>query len=539
MRVTGAFHGARARLADESGFSMLFALGVLMITAILIAAIWTAVGEDAPLSEQNVAAKQAYAAASAGAQAFLYHLNENSTYWETCSNDTSTTPNYVAGSTTEYYEYAPVLANSASACSSSNPTGTLIDTGTGTLRLEFTGYSDGGAVSRGIVAGFKPANPFDYVWFTVYEALDSSISGDTGCNVYYRSSTARQSGNLTGCNINWITGDSVNGPMFTDDQYLVESGNSPTFGRSGYQDEIASAAPCTSGQTTQQCDDEICAGDNCQNATLNGVATPGASAELPPANTTFLATDAAAHGITYSGTTTITLNGATASVSNCPTTTCTTSTVTLANDPIIYVANASGCTPAQYSWYVTSYSTSGCTGDVYVQGNYTAPLTIGAADDIIVNGNVTTTNSGGTPTGSATLGLIANEFIRVEHGCTWSSQDPPYGSNISGQYTQNLTIDAEIMAVQHSFIVDNFPCGSQMGALTINGAIAQYFRGAVGEQETYNGTTYETGYLKNYTYDNRLEYLLPPYLFDITSGAWQLGRQTLCVPNGTTSGTQC
>jgi hypothetical protein len=533
LRTTGK--AARARAADDRGISMIFAIGVLAVTAILIAGVWTAVGLDSPLSAKDLAAKQAYAAAEAGAQAYLYHLNENSTYWETCSNDTASTPTYVAGSTTEYYEYAPVLANGASACSSSNPTGSLIDTGTGSLRLEFTGYADGGTVSRGVVAGFKPANPFDFVWFTVFEALDSSISGESGCGVYYRNSSARQNGSLAGCNINWISGDTINGPMFTDDQYLIESGNSPTFGRST-ADNIESAASCPSGDTQEQC---LCAGYSCQSLNLNGTPVSGASAELPPANTTFLANDAAQNGVVFTGATTIVLNGSTATVTNCPTSTCTNTTVSLSTDPVIYVANSSGCSPSQYSPIVTSYATSGCAGDVYVSGNYTAPLTIGAADDIIIDGNITTTTSGGTPTGSATLGLIANEFIRVEHGCPITSDSPPYGTNTSGQYTQNLTIDAEIMAVQHSFIVDNYFCGAQMGTLTINGAIAQYFRGAVGSQESSNGTTYMTGYLKAYTYDNRLEYLLPPYLFDVTSGAWQLGRETLCVPNGTNSSTQC
>jgi hypothetical protein len=519
----------RARAADERGFSMLFAIGVLAVTAILIAAVWTAVGADAPLSAQDIAAKQAYSAAEAGAQAYLYQLNENSTYWETCTNDSSSTPTYVAGSTTEYYEYSPVLANGASACSSSNPTGTLIDTGTGTLRIAFTGYSERGSVVRGVVAGFKPANPFDFIWFTVYEALDSSISGDSGCGVYYRNSTARQSGSLTGCNIDWISADAVNGPMFTDDQYLIAPGASPTFGRNA-ADNVETAASCPSGDTQEQC---LCAGYSCQSLTLNGTPETGEQQELPPANTTFLATDASQHGVTYTGTTTITLNGATASVTNCPTSSsCTTSTVTLASDPIIYVANASGCTPAQYNPTVTSYSTSGCAGDVYISGNYTAPLTIGAADDVIIDGNITTTNSGGTPTGSATLGLIANEFIRVEHGCSSSS------GNVSSQSFSNLTIDAEIMAVQHSFIVDNYNCGATLGTLTVNGAIAQYFRGTVG---TFNSgsSTVLTGYAKDYTYDNRLEYLLPPYLFNIVSGVWELGRETLCDPNGTNASAQC
>jgi len=85
-----------------------------------------------------------------------------------------------------------------------------------------------------------------------------------------------------------------------------------------------------------------------------------------------------------------------------------------------------------------------------------------------------------------------------------------------------------MLAIQHSFIVDNFSCGGSLGNLTVNGAIAQYFRGAV-------GTTGNTGYLKNYTYDDRLKVLSPPYLFDISTADWQLSRETLCTPNGTGS----
>jgi hypothetical protein len=522
--------------ADERGFTMLFAIGVLAVVVVLVLAVGTALVLDSPLSEQDLAGKQAYAAANAGVQAFLYQLNENPNYWETCANDNSTGNTYVPGSTTEYYTYAaiPATADGYSACSSSDPTDSLMPIGTGTIRIAFTGYVTvgGRTVSRGIVAGFSEDSPFKYLWFTVYEALDSSINNQSSCGTYYRNSSERQSGDpdRDNCNINWITGDSMNGPMFTDDQYLVQSGNTPTFGRNS-NDEIASAATCTNGQSTTTCDDEICAGDNCQGANIKGTPTPGASAVFPPANTTFLATDAAEHGVTYSGVTTIVLNSSLhdATVTNCPST-CSTTTISLTTDPVIYVANSSGCTPSQYNYAVTSYPTSGCAGDVYVEGTYADPLTIGAADDIIVDGNITTTTSGGTPTGSATLGLIANEFIRVEHGCSSGN------GNVGTQSFSNLTIDAEIMSVQHSFIVDNFNCGAPLGTLTVNGAIAQYFRGAVGQS---SGGTIEDGYLKNYTYDNRLQYLLPPYLFDISSGQWELSRETLCTPNGTSAGTQC
>ncbi len=41
-----------------------------------------------------------------------------------------------------------------------------------------------------------------------------------------------------------------------------------------------------------------------------------------------------------------------------------------------------------------------------------------------------------------------------------------------------------------------------------------------------------TGYLKNYTYDNRLKALLPPYLFDIATSDWAISRETLCTSGG-------
>jgi hypothetical protein len=111
-------------------------------------------------------------------------------------------------------------------------------------------------------------------------------------------------------------------------------------------------------------------------------------------------------------------------------------------------------------------------------------------------------------------------------------------TDIVSQTLHNPTIDAAILALQHSFIVDNFDCGSpaNTGNLNIYGALAQKFRGTVG---TTGGGGVSTGYLKQYNYDNRLAVLLPPYLFDISTSGWLLSRETLCVPNGTDPTTAC
>jgi hypothetical protein len=326
----------------------------------------------------------------------------------------------------------------------------------------------------------------------------------------------------------WASQDRINGPMYTDDQYLINTGASPTFGRQA-SDQIESSAPGTSVK-------DVCSGSNCQNANFVGTRVYQAKPVPTPADNTELLTDAQNYGKVFSGTTNITFSGTgtTATVVNCPTTTtaCTQTTVDLTQYPIIYVSNASGCTVPQYNPFLTSYQKdvsgtyfAGCQGDAYISGNYTTPVTIGAADNIVIKGDLTTTTDGNNnPTGSATLGLVANAFVRVMHGCT-SNQLP------------NLTIDAAILALNHSFIVDNWNCGGSMGNLNVHGAIAQYFRGPVGQPNGTGGIL--NGYAKNYNYDDRLANILPPYLFDISNSGWHVSRETVCVAGSTNSATGC
>ncbi len=109
------------------------------------------------------------------------------------------------------------------------------------------------------------------------------------------------------------------------------------------------------------------------------------------------------------------------------------------------------------------------------------------------------------------LGLIANNFVRIYHPV---SVHPQAASRRHGQgechknwrpkaprsLISNIKIEAAILAIKHSFIVDNYNCGASLGTLSVKGAIAQKYRGAVGTSG--NGST---GYMKNYNYDERLE----------------------------------
>src|SRR6185436_11347471 len=81
----------------------------------------------------------------------------------------------------------------------------------------------------------------------------------------------------------------------------------------------------------------------------------------------------------------------------------------------------------------------------------------------------------------------------------------------------NVTIEAAVLSLKHSFIVDNWNCGAKLGALTVTGAIAQKFRGPVG---TGGQSAGGTGYQKVYNYDDRLRFRSPPYFLDPISSAW-------------------
>jgi len=523
QRRCGLLRRVCRRLRAESGFTMIVALGVLTVTSLLTAALFVTVQGDASLTRDDLSSKQAYTAAQSGLQAYLYQLNDNassSSWWETCANDTlaqTAVPGTTTGAT---YSYTPVPANGFTACSTSNPVGSLIDTTTGTLRLKFTGYSNN--IQRTIVASFRTLSPLSFLWYTVYETEDSSIN-TSGCARFYYQSPGPNSS----CIINWVTGDQMNGPMYTQDQFYVPSGNTPTFGRPGSQDAIASQEPSSANSS------EICASDNCYGAVIsNPEPDVGQQVPLPSDNSNLLA-DATSHGQVFSGTTTLTVsntvNPNVATGWNCPSSSasaaCTAVSVNLATYPIIYATNASGCATS-YNPTSVSYPTNntghyyGPCGDIYISGTYSAPMTIAAADDVILTGSLTTTEDGnGNPTGSSTLGLVANQYVRVMHTC---SGNP------------NVTIDGAILTLQHSFFVDNYQCGgAPLGTLTVHGAIAQYFRGIV-------GTVGASGYLKNYNYDDRLALILPPYLFDLQNTEWTVFRETLCSPNlSATSTNSC
>jgi Tfp pilus assembly protein PilX len=539
----------RARLAAEGGFTMIIALGVMLVTSLLCAAAFVAVESDARVVGHDLNGKRAYAAAQAGVQAFLFSLNQSSINgsWETCTNDVQATTTVPGSTTGVTYSWGPVVPCPTG--SNTNSLASLIDSA-GNLRLEFVGTAGTGtnAVTRTIVASFRTDTPLSYLWYTVHETLDPAADGNcAGLPFYYQmTSTQKQK---TECQLNWITGDSVNGPLYTQDQLLIANGQAPAF------QSVTSAAPYTAST-------EVCVSNSCGSATFTSKQTvEGGGQSVPfPSDNSNLVNDASSYGKLYSGTTSgtpagtinIVLNRTNMTIYSCPTSTCTSSgSVPISSFPIIYANSASGCNTA-YSPNETTYTLNsdghayGPCGDIYVSGTYSSSLTLAAANDIVVTSSIlnctddsTCTNGVTTgmtaPTGTATLGLVANEYVRIDHPASfgWNATTCTAGTAPN----PNVTIDAAILTLQHSFMVDNYECGqvitSSTGELTVHGAIAQEYRGAVGQSNNLG----LTGYLKNYNYDSRLATLLPPYMFDLESTQWSPVRETLCT--GTTSSGTC
>jgi len=175
---------------------------------------------------------------------------------------------------------------------------------------------------------------------------------------------------------------------------------------------------------------------------------------------------------------------------------------------------------------------SDCTfGTAYVEGTLKGRVTLTTDNNIIVTGDL---KYAGGETGTDALGLIAKNSVQVYHpmkvNCTNSSCSqytvseiplPSGTSRPSGSKFTNPQIYAAIQTLQHSFGVQVYSEGTNLGTLKVFGTIAQRYRGPVGQTRTENNQTTITGYsAKNYVYDTRLRYAPPPYFLDPVRSGW-------------------
>ncbi len=325
------------------------------------------------------------------------------------------------------------------------------------------------------------------------------------------------------------------------------------------------------------------------NDNATGTWTSGVPIEPTPSDNGTLQTDAATNGCVYQGPTTITLNGAANTMTvNSPGTPIGKPTgapgTSTSNDPLNAAANTAnpcmagtgggtvaipadgvvyveGC---QGSYITTSGGTTYCNGqnytplsaagetgttgdtvgDAIVQGSVNSPMTIGTDNNIIIDGNICYTDnvSGGTCTGTPAaphtdvLGLVADNFVEINHPVVSnghggfnnaSTCSSTLGAGTPTCDLSNPYIDAVILSLTDSFLVNNYTSGSALGTLNIYGTVDEDWRGPVG---TFNGGgTIQTGYNKNYVYDPRLVYLSPPYYLNPGTSQWGFASFTVAA----------
>ena len=175
----------RFDIRASGGYSMVAVMLVMLTTSILAGATFAAVGGDIPFARASQDRKQAYAAAEAGLEYYLYQLARDNDYWTRCTDVPEIAPGVaapinqvdpanrvwrtVSGAEARFsIELLP--ANGAAACDAAQPEATMLNLASGTFRIRSTGESRG--IRRSVVAIFRRSSFLDYLYFTDFETSD-------------------------------------------------------------------------------------------------------------------------------------------------------------------------------------------------------------------------------------------------------------------------------------------------------------------------------------------------------------------------------
>ncbi len=549
----------RRRRRDD-GFAIVYVMAAGMIASLLVTMVIGITVTSNKASRNGQDYQAAMAAAQAGVDDYLSRLNNSNTYWQStdCTNKAipkpgtcggastavgwqpvagSTTPTGVACSTTPTPVDCPRFHYDVDA-SATPANGRIIITSTGRSRNE----------TRTVRTTLSTAGFNEFLYYSDIESTDPSNAaayGDyvswaqTNCPRHYWDSPARNSS----CrDITFISGDTIDGPLHTNDTLLI-SGN-PLF-----KDTVTTGYPnCQSSPPQSKC------------YRPNGSASPqfqqgiryAPTIDLPPTNTGLKrqvtpGTSNGSPGCLFTGPTRIVFNAngtmnvwspftTTGINSGCGGTTPNGINIPVPADNVIYVQNvpsgqttnpSSGACPAgKVGGLPTNgddnvkYGDWDCrSGIALVEGTLKGRVTVAAENNIMVTNNLTY-SSGTSDSGTDSLGLIAANSVMVYHpiDCTRTASGVcSDGTNRTGTMT-DVTIHAAILSLQHSFTVESYQIGAQLGTLTVFGSISQKYRGPVG---TFNGD--RTGYTKNYSYDDKLRFAPPPYYLDPVSASYRQG----------------
>ena len=542
-----------ARPRCESGFALVTVMvttSVLMLLA--VATIGYGVGSQ-NISRHDQNWNAALASAEAGIDDYIFRLNENSNYWQYSAVNPPPDGNVA------FTDWVGVPGGNT-------PSRFRYDVDVSTIgsdgRLKITSTGRVGNTERTVHATVRRRSFLDYLYFTDYETMDpasytgspfTAAQAQTYCSKHYYGGLDMQrdvsgrvdftgdsdSGGSYCTEINFISADSINGPLHTNDAFLV-------CGTPHFNGETSTSWSGQSGlryRTNSSCS------PNSPVFASSGDPRLLAPLTMPPSNSALKAeTAVGAGGCLYTGPTRIKLNAdGTVYVkspfsiqtnnSPCPTN----GTGPLPSNGVIYVQNVpslssdpnytSGC-PYSVSGRThplglprsSDLNTYGCrNGDVFIEGSLNGQLTVAAENNIDATWHLTYAGGLG---GDDLLGLVANNYVEIYHPVSCTSSGSSSTCNLDANFPTetarnakftNATVQAAVLSVNHSFRVQMHSAGAPLGTLNIDGAIAQRYRGAVG---TNSGGSVRSGFAKDYVYDQRLKYLSPPKFLDPVASQW-------------------
>ncbi|WP_370325042.1 hypothetical protein [Euzebya sp.] len=558
----------RRVMSQEEGSALIVVMAVTGILSLLVTVSFAVARDSLAVADEEQNVHAALAAAEAGLDDYLFRLNNRDEYWQY----TSANPPAAPDENRAFTQFVTIAGGDTDTNLVEGIGMYTYDVdndeleSTGVLRVRVTGCAPGpcgdpdsgpsdAQTWRTIQAEVTQESFLDYLYFTNYETLAPlayvSYSSNTSMREQLiqwatnncarrrwqreRPTTGRPDDTRYGCTeIYWGGQDVVNGPFHTNDRFRL-NGNATWEGTASNSDPRTPAYDTTNG-----------ARPNFNGGSLR-YREP---LEMPPTNTVIKVeadhlTNASAEGCLFTGPTEIRMNANGTLTVESPYTKdsgpgCGTwtngvdpaQTIPIPDNGVIFVQEIPTST-SNPNYSATCFAGNGnglgyprsndvptlpynCrAGDAFVEGTLDGRLTIASANNIIITWHIDYEDEA-----DDMLGLVAQDFVQVYHPVNSSGTNLNALPNHNATFT-NARIDAAILSVTNSFFVQSWGRGNALGELSVNGAIAQVYRGPVGSGSGYSVST---GYNKDYNYDNRLSFTNPPHFIDPIAASWRVSR---------------
>ena len=519
---------------QDEGYALLLTIGIASILAILVSTLTAVSIRETRQSTDDRDTQAALAAADAGIDDYIYRLNRNQDYWQW--PDAGIPPD----GNEAFTQFVDVPGDSGAEFTYTVDASDLPSTGN--IYLQSTGRVNG--QTRTVMAQLRRQNFLNYLYFTEYETLSplvypynglSRAQAEVVCRRHDYDSPSRDSRCIE---INWATGDVVNGPFHTNDRFVV-------YGRPDFRGPATGSAPHPLYKV-----------NNFDGASFQpGYPRRADRLTMPPSNQSIRREadhTIGGEGCLYTGPTEIEFVGTQMWVTSpqtrssgpgCGTWPGNRQRVNLPSNGVIFVQNV----PASQSvsncglsngrnglGYPFDPSGGGSTndraveehisyecrsGDAFVEGTVNGRVTVASENNLAIIWHITRADR--SASSDDIIGLVAQNLVQIYHPVRGGNLRA--GPNHAGEYFRNPQVDAAVLSVTGSFLVPNWADGNALGDISVRGAIAQVFRGPVG---LVDGSA---GYFKDYVYDQRFLYQSPPHFIDPVEGQWGVAVYSECT----------